>query len=211
MLITRAPIRDQVYRHILEQVDRGDLPAGSRVRDTALAVVLGVSRTPVREALLRLAGDGVLDAEAGRGFRVRRLDRAEIGEVGAMLGALEPLALELSSEILPERLARLEAVAERLERTRGDALRCIDLDDEWHRILLEGCPNQRLLRLIATLRQIPRRYLHAYLREAGRVSLSTIHHSRVLQALRRGERATAAELLRRRWQRGVKEMESWIP
>ncbi len=210
-MITRGPIRDQVYRHILEQVDRGDRPAGSRVRDTALAATLGVSRTPVREALLRLAGDGVLDAEAGRGFRVRRLDRAEIGEVGAVLGLLEPLALELSSEIPPERLARLEAVAERLERTRGDALRCIDLDDEWHRILLEGCPNQRLLRLIATLRQIPRRYLHAYLREAGRVSLSTIHHTGVLQALRRGERAAAAELLRRRWQRGVQEMESWIP
>ncbi|HUF36423.1 MAG TPA: FCD domain-containing protein, partial [Gemmatimonadales bacterium] len=149
-------------------------------------------------------------ADAGRGFRVRRLDRDELRDVGAILAELEPLALRLSPEPSPERLDRLAEMAGRLERTRGDVGRAVELDESFHQALLDGCPNRRLLELIATLRQVPRRYLHAYLREAGRLSLSTLHHTRLLAALRAGDREAAAGLLARRWRRGVEEMETWI-
>jgi DNA-binding GntR family transcriptional regulator len=191
-------------------VQRGDLAPGSRVRDAALAGRLGVSRTPVREAMLRLAREGVLDADTGRGFRVRRLDRAELRDVGAILAELEPLALRLAGDFPPERLERLAEIARQLEQTRGDIGRAVELDETWHQLLLEGCPNRRLLELIATLRQVPRRYVHAYLREAGRVSLSTLHHTRLLAALGGGDREAAAKLLERRWRRGIEEMETWI-
>jgi len=210
MTITRAPLRDQVYAEILQRVHGGDLKPGVRVRDTAIASLLGVSRTPVREALIRLARDGVLDADTGRGFRVRPLDRGELREVGAILAELEPLAFRLSGELPPERLERLAEAAKQLEQTRGDIGRAVELDESFHQILLEGCPNRRLLELIATLRQVPRRYLHAYLREAGRLSLSTLHHTRLLAALGAGDRAAAAGLLERRWRRGIEEMEAWI-
>jgi DNA-binding GntR family transcriptional regulator len=101
-------------------------------------------------------------------------------------------------------------MARELEQLRGDIPRIVELDDVWHRRLLEDCPNRLLLDLIATLRQVPRRYLHAYLREAGRLSLSSLHHDRVLEALRRGDRGAAAGLLERRWRRGIDEMEAWI-
>src|SRR4029450_574097 len=73
MAITRVPLRDQIYHEVLARIHRGDLSPGSRVRDTTLAQQLGVSRTPVREALLRLSREGVLDIETGRGFRLRPL------------------------------------------------------------------------------------------------------------------------------------------
>jgi DNA-binding GntR family transcriptional regulator len=206
-VLTRAPLRDQVYLELLQRIHRGDLPAGSRVRDARIAADLGVSRTPVREALLRLARDGVLEALAGRGFRVRPLDPEELLEVGTILGVLEPLALELTHDFPPQRLDRLVELVRQLERIRGDISRCIELDDEWHRTLLEGCANQRLLQLIVTLRQIPRRYLHAYLQGAGRVSLSTVYHARIMDSLRQGDRATAAQLLQRQWKRGVEELQ----
>ena len=95
-MISRAPLRDEVCRQILDRIHRGDLPPGSRVRDGDLASQLGVSRTPIREALLHLAQEGVLDAAMGRGFRVRRLDAVELREVGDILGSLESLALRLS-------------------------------------------------------------------------------------------------------------------
>jgi DNA-binding GntR family transcriptional regulator len=209
-MISRAPLRDEVCRQILDRIHRGDLAPGSRVRDSDLASHLGVSRTPIREALLQLARDGVLDSAMGRGFRVRPIDGTELREVGDMLGALESLALRLSSPASPDRLDRLRQVDRRLEQTRGDVSRCLDLEDEWHRILLEACPNRRLLDLIASLRQVPRRYLAAYMRDAGRLSLSTLPHQKILQALEKQGGDSAAAVFEQQWRRGVAELEAWV-
>jgi DNA-binding GntR family transcriptional regulator len=209
-MITRVPLRDEVYRQLLERISRGDLPPGGRVKDTVMAGLLGVSRTPVREALLRLTREGVLDADMGRGFSVRQLDEAEMRETGAILSNLEGLALEIAGEVPPERLARLGAIDRELAAVRGDPDRCIDLDEQWHRTLLEGCPNGRLLSLISSLWQVPRRYMRAYLRDAGRLSLSTQHHARIIEALRRNDRETAAQRFRHHWQRGIEELSAWI-
>lgn len=209
-MISRKPLRDQVYREILQQINQGQLPPGIRVRDTTLAGQLGVSRTPVREALLRLAREGVLDADMGRGFSVCRLDPQEMQETGAILSALECLALQSCGEIPPDRLVRLSEIDRELAQTRGDVDRCIALDEDWHRTLLEGCPNQRLRDIISTLWQVPRRYMRAYLLDAGRVSLSTQHHARIIEALRRNDRETAGERFRYHWQRGIEELGAWI-
>ena len=208
-MISRIPLRDEVCRQLLDRIHRGDIPPGTRLRDTELAAQLGVSRTPVREALLRLSRDGVLESTMGRGFRVRVFDAAEIREVGAMLGALEALALRLSADPAPVQLDRLAEVDRRIEQTRGDIPAALDLEDEWHRVLLEGCPNARLLELIASLRQVPRRYLAAYMRDAGRLTLSTLPHTRILQALRDGKRDGVATVLEHQWRRAVAELEAW--
>jgi DNA-binding GntR family transcriptional regulator len=207
-MLPRAPLRDLVYLDLLQRVQRGALPPGARIRDADIARQLGVSRTPVREALIRLAREGTLQADVGRGFRVLPLATEELKEVGAILAALEPLALDLVPGFPPDRLERLAEVARRLEQTRGDIDACIELDDEWHRLLLADCPNRRLLGLIETLRQTPRRYLRHYLQQAGRLSLSTVHHTRIAAALARGDRAAARGMLERRWTRGLEEIVS---
>jgi DNA-binding GntR family transcriptional regulator len=209
-MIHRVPLRDEVYRRLLEQISRGNLAAGTRVKDSAMATQLGVSRTPVREALLRLAREGVVEVDMGRGFRVPRLDPAEMRETGAILASLEGLALTMSGEIPAEGLAELSRIDLDLAATRGNPDRCIDLDEQWHGTLLRGCPNRRLLSMIATLWQVPRRYMRAYLRDAGRVSLSTQHHARIIEALRRNDRETAARRFSHHWQRGIEELEAWI-
>jgi DNA-binding GntR family transcriptional regulator len=146
----------------------------------------------------------------GRGFSVRPLDATEMRETGAMLSALEGLALQLSPDLSAERLARLGEIDRELAAVRGDVDRCIDLDEEWHRTLLAGCPNVRLRAMISSLWQVPRRYMRAFLGEAGRVSLSTQHHSRIVEALRRNDRATAMERFSHHWQRGIEELGAWI-
>jgi DNA-binding GntR family transcriptional regulator len=205
--ILRSPLGDQVYRQLLQRIDRNELPAGSKLRDSSIAAELGVSRTPVREALVRLAREGVLSAEVGRGFRLNPLDPSELREIGSILATLEPLALDQSAEPTPDQLARLGEVVARLEQTRGDIAACVELDDQFHRVLLEGCSNRRLLRLLETLRRGVRRYLHHYLQRGGRVSLSTLQHTRIAEALRRGDRAGARQLLERKWCRGMDEIE----
>lgn len=209
-MISRNPLSHDVHRQVLQWIQQGDIGAGARIRDANLATQLGVSRTPVREALARLAREGVLESTMGRGFRVRPLDARELREVGDILGALESLALRLAPEPSPDLLTRLREVDTRLERTRSDASQCLDLEDEWHRLLLEHCPNRRLLELIASLRLVVRRYLAAYMRDAGRLTLSTLPHVRILQALGDGGRDSAATAFEQQWRRGVAELEAWV-
>ena len=208
--ITRSPLRDEIYRQVLDRISTGTLAPGTRVKDTHLAGELGVSRTPVREALLQLAREGVLAADMGRGFRVQPLDRVEMEETGAILAALEGLALTLSGDISREQLAQLSELDRELSAIRGDPNRCIELDQQWHRTLIQGCPNTRLLSMISSLWQVPRRYMRAFLRDAGRVSLSTQHHSRIIEALRRNDREAALQRFSHHWQRGIEELSAWI-
>jgi DNA-binding GntR family transcriptional regulator len=207
-LIARSPLGEQVYLQILQRIQRGSVPAGSKLRDAAIAAELGVSRTPVREALLRLSREGLLSADVGRGFRLAPLDRAELREIGSILATLEPLALDDSEGPDAGRIERLADIVRRLEQTRGDIAACVDLDDEFHRVLLQDCPNRRLLGLVETLRRGLRRYLHHYLEQGGRVSLSSFQHSRIADALRKGDRPAARQLLERKWRRGIEEIES---
>jgi DNA-binding GntR family transcriptional regulator len=209
-VIGRKPLRDQAYQEILDRVHRGDLAPGSRVRDTSLAGQLGISRTPIREALLRLSREGILAAHIGRGFSVCRLDSTEMRESGAILSALEVLALQTSADLPPERLGRLSAIDGELAAVRSDVDRTVGLEEEWHQTLLLGCPNRRLRDMIDNLWQVPRRYIRVYLREAGRVSLSTQHHARIIEALRRKDRLAAAERLAHHWERGIEELGSWL-
>ena len=209
-IITRTPLRDEVHRQILERLASGSISPGTRIKDSALAAELGVSRTPVREALLRLVREGVLAADMGRGFSVRPLDAVEMQQTGVILANLEGLALALSTDIPSERLAELSEIDRQLAGVRGNPDRCIDLDEQWHRILLQGCANERLLSMIRSLWQVPRRYMRAYLRHEGHLSLSTQHHARIIEALRRNDRETAAARFTHHWQRGIEELSAWI-
>lgn len=209
-MIVRSPLGDQVYLQILQRIERGDLPTGSKLRDAAIAAELGVSRTPVREALVRLAREGVLSAEPGRGFRLTPMAPTELRDIGSILAALEPLALDQSPEPATDQLSRLAEIVRRLEQTRGDIPACVELDEQFHRVLLEGCSNRRLVVLLETLRRGLRRYLYHYLQRGGRVSLSTLQHTRIAEALRNGDRATARQLLERKWRRGMEEIEGTL-
>jgi DNA-binding GntR family transcriptional regulator len=135
------------------------------------------------------------------------MSSAEVREIGSILAVLEPLALEQSAEPTSEQLTRLADAVRRLEQTRGDIAACVELDDRFHRVLLEGCPNRRLLRLVETLRGGLRRYVRHYLQRGGRVSLSTLQHTKIADALRKGDRAGARQLLERKWRRGMEEIE----
>ena len=208
--VVRHPLGDQVYLQLLQRIERGDLATGSRLRDATIAAELGVSRTPVREALTRLAREGVVSAEPGRGFRLTPMSPGELRDIASILAVLESLALDQSPEPSNDQLGRLGEVVRRLEQTRGDVPACVELDDQFHRVLLEGCANRRLLGLLEALRRSLRRYLHHYLQRGGRVSLSTLQHTRIAEALRKGDRAAARQLLERKWRRGMDEIEGTL-
>jgi DNA-binding GntR family transcriptional regulator len=159
MAIKRHTLRAQIREELLARMRNGEVQPGEGINEVKLAAELGVSRTPLREALIILEGEGQVESEAGLGFRFLPLSRDELVELAPILAALEGLALDLSP------VDELAAIGLELARLAGeftaDVARhslVISKDDEWHGLMLGACPNRRLLGLIAGSRQAFHRY-----------------------------------------------------
>jgi DNA-binding GntR family transcriptional regulator len=210
MTITRVPLREQVHHAIIGRILREELAPGSRISDSAMAGELGVSRTPVREALLRLEREGFLEVDVGRGFFVKPLSAAEVREAYPILWTLEVLALRTSPPLSRARLAELARINAELADTAGDPERRIDLDVEWHRTLLGECGNARLLEMLNEINAVIRRYRYAYMQNAGNIPVSTSTHERIARAVEAGDVEAAVPLLESNWRWAMERIMGWI-
>ena len=208
--IARFPLRQGVRRIVLEEILDGTLAPGADVNEASLAASLGVSRTPLREALLALEQEGFLSSEAGRGFRVVPLTERDVEEIYPMLWTLEGLAVRNSAELTPGRKRRLAAINRELEAAAADPEAAMSLDREWHDALLEGSENGRLREVISGLKDLARRYELAYMRHSGKVILSTRQHRGILAALDAGNTDRALALLEENWRVSQAFLIPWI-
>jgi DNA-binding GntR family transcriptional regulator len=206
---SRAPLRERVHRTLVERMLREELKPGSRISDTALSRELGVSRTPIREALLRLEREGFLASDLGRGFSVKPLCLTEVEESYPILWTLEVLALRTAGAPDRARLRALRATNARLEAEPRPERR-IDLDTAWHRLLVEGCGNGALLAMIDDLKRVIRRYEYAYMQNAGHAPLSTLTHARILERLEEGDVEGALPLLVGNWEATRDSLSAWL-
>lgn len=207
--IAARPLRDAVYDRILDEILEGRQPAGARLKDTELAQSLGVSRTPVREALLRLAEEGFLRTDHQRGFRVTSLDPEEVRETYPIIIALETAGMRLAGAPDPAAMDRLRATNHRLE-TAAHARRRMAIDQEWHRALIAPARNRRLFHALANYKKVVRRYENRYMTDVERVLASAEEHERILSALQGGDMELACRLLATHWREGMEKVLEWI-
>lgn len=191
----RRPLQDDIYESVVDYVTNGALKAGTRVRDTDVATELGVSRTPVREALYRLQRDGLIDHPVGRGFRVRPLSMTEAEATYPILWTLEGLALRLSDPLAaaPGKKRELDRLAGAIEAA-PTAVRRVALDNDWHTLLLAQCRNPRLLQLIGDLKTVVRRYEVRYMSDPHLVHHSLADHLAISHAALRDTNAAATRV-----------------
>ncbi|WP_157251254.1 GntR family transcriptional regulator [Nonomuraea typhae] len=212
MPIERRPLREQIRDELLRRLDRGDFSAGTDINEATLAGELGVSRTPLREALITLAGEGVLESSQGRGFRFAPVSRKEFRELCEIVAALESLALETSD---PAYLRKIGPELLRLARDFPDPVaeqQVIERhDDEWHDLLLSGCANERLLDLITSVKAGMRRYAHLMAGDDAPLEREAAEHTQVAEHLIAGELGRATQALRDNWVNGMERMMSRIP
>lgn len=154
-MIVRKPLRADVQKEILARLADQRLAPGSRVNECHLSAELGVSRTPLREAMLALEAAGFLGSDMGRGFRVPPLVAGPFREAQQVLSRLAPLALSQTTPA-PARLMDLQNLVGRARLRLGaaPAERAADLaplSQRWSQYLLEACPNRTLLNDIARL------------------------------------------------------------
>jgi DNA-binding GntR family transcriptional regulator len=209
LLAERPNLSDNVAAALREMIVDGRLPAGERLNEVRLAAGLGVSRTPLREALGRLASEGAITSSPRIGFFVRPLTAEEFRQIYPIRAILDPEALKLAGIPSRRRIAELETVNRALGGA-SDAESVISRDDAWHLELLAGCPNRVLIDLIEQFMLRTRRYEIAYMRERRHVSAATDEHRRVLAALRARDLPRACEALRRNMQSGVAPVLRWL-
>jgi DNA-binding GntR family transcriptional regulator len=207
--LARDNISDSVAAEVRRRIVDGRLPAGERINEVHLSQELGVSRTPLREALGRLAAEGALTNVPRFGYFVRALTLEELEQIYDIRPLLDPEALRLAGVPTPKRMERLEKLNRRLAAARSPEA-AIELDDAWHRELLAECPNRVLVELIENIILRTRRYELALMRETSNVLRATEDHSRILAALRAGNIGGACAALRHNMQSGRAPIVSWL-
>jgi DNA-binding GntR family transcriptional regulator len=197
--IARVTLRDEASRRLRSDISAGLLQPATLYPIAEVAARLGVSITPVREALLELARDGLIEVVRNRGFRVREItdrDLAEIVEVRLLLEV--PAVRKLAGAIGPDDLARLRATAKATvdAARRGDLSAYMQGDKEFHLDLLGLTGNARLVAVVSRLRDETR--LYGLGRLAGSKALvdTTREHLQLLDALENGDADGAEQVLR---------------
>lgn len=163
-----SSLKDNVYAYIAGRIDSGELSAGDRVSEQAICDAMGVSRTPVREALIQLASDGYLDNLPRRGFRVRGFDRENALEVFEIMGPLDGQAAYLACPGLDDdTIAQLRFLVGSMDLAIESRLmlKYDDLQREFHYTYYHLCGNQRLIEL---LRQLERCFIKRDYSTVGR-------------------------------------------
>jgi DNA-binding GntR family transcriptional regulator len=208
--IARRALRHDVRREILAMILDGRLPVGERINERDLGARLEVSRTPIREALLGLEGEGFVESRPARGFAPVPLSARDVNDVYPMVATLEILAVRSTPpERLRAHLPELERLADQMAAA-PDARRAQALDDRWHARLVKECGNERLLRTLASLKRVVRRYELAWMADNAHVETSTEQHHAIVEALGRDDVDRAAELLDLNWRYTMAEMLAWL-
>ncbi len=193
---TASPQGEAAYRALLDDVRRGLLLPGARLRESEIAARLGISRTPVREAIHRLEADGLVVHQPRLGATVRRLDHGEVMELYEMRTVLEGTAARLAARAASEvELADLRAIHEDLAVTAEPAL-ASRLNRHFHATLLNAAKNRFLVSAVATLERTLSILGRSTLVEPGRADAAVREHAAIMAALEARDGAAAEAAMR---------------
>ncbi|ACM28693.1 GntR family transcriptional regulator [Agrobacterium sp. SHOUNA12C] len=188
-----ASLSERAYDELSRLILTRKLPGGSLVVEGRLAQQLDVSRTPMREAILRLAAEGLLIKQGSRSYAVRRVQPVEFFQALKVRELLEGEAVELAiGRIKPETIEALRSDILRLGALEAQAAEHWDTDDRLHMLFPEALGNGVLVRMIQQLRVITR--LFELTSPSGRVAADAAEHVAILDAFAKGDgrRARAA-------------------
>lgn len=190
----RRGLADEVADRIRDAIFDGAYPPGSALREVELASALGVSRGPVREALLKLEREGLVRGEWHRGTTVTELSDVDVAELDSLRAALEQLAVALVIERAPD-LAEIDAVVGRMERA-ADEHEMVRCDLDFHDAVYAAAGHRRLREAWAAIRSQVHLFLLTRIGVESEGYLAGIpaEHRQLADALRARDREAALEL-----------------
>lgn len=194
-LNTYKPLRELVFEAIREAIIDGTLAPGERLMEAQLAEDLGVSRTPVREAIRQLELAGFVVMIPRRGAYVADISLKDVAEVFEIRGALEALAASLAAErASDEEIEQLERLLAEIAKAveEKDAARLVELDTRFHDLLYKASRNERLGQILSSLREQIQRFRTQTLSNPARMRVALEEHRSLVEALAARDAEAAA-------------------
>lgn len=199
---SRKSLGGQVYEALRESIVSLQLEPGGMIYENELAESLGVSRTPVREAIRLLVNEELLDVQPQRGTRVALISVQKVTEARFIREQLETGAFcEVAKQWGPESHRPVRQAldglleAQRDAAERGDNARFLQLDEQFHRVILEQTGNRTLLHIVAMMRGHLNRIRYLALRQYHHMKPLVVEHEELLQAVEAGDEARITGLL----------------
>lgn len=193
-------LRTRAWTAIRASIITGELQAGEIYPVAYFASRLGVSATPVREALLDLAGEGLMQVMPNRGFRILELSEHDLDEIFQLRLLLEvPSVGQVSGRLTAVQVQHCKTLARQIEEcaASGDLPEFLKLDRAFHCALIEPLGNERLLTMINRLRDQARLLALPALARSEQLVASSGEHSEMLDAVARGDGEAARTLIKR--------------
>lgn len=193
------PLRDVVFQTLREAILRGELKPGERLMELQLAAQLGVSRTPIREAIRMLEQEGLAVTMPRKGAEVAKMTLKGMEDVLEIREALDILACQLACDrITDELLVTLEQKKKAFEASleTKDVKVIADADISFHDVIYEATGNPKLIALLSNLREQIYRYRVEYLKAVESYPILIQEHDNIYQSLVKHNRQEATEAIR---------------
>lgn len=197
----RRLLRDSVFFRIRDAIIDGTLEPGERLLDAELSSWLGVSRTPIREALARLEAAGLVETKPGRYTIVSPIDPRSVADAQAVTAAMHELAVrEAVPQLTAADLATMRQANETFDGalTAGDVSAAIAADDAFHRVPVDRAGNEAIRAVLDQYTPVLRRVERIrFASLVGRESVA--QHARIVELAEAGDAEAAALEARRNW------------
>ena len=180
------PLRDVVFNTLREAILKGELKPGERLMELQLAAKLGVSRTPIREAIRMLEQEGLAVTIPRKGAEVAKMTEKDMEDVLQIREALDELAASIACEqISQEQLADLTNTMHEFEATiqTGNLKRIAEVDVKFHDIIYQSTGNPKLVNMLNNLREQMYRYRVEYLKDAANYPTLLKEHKEIVEGL----------------------------
>lgn len=189
------PLREIVFNTLRQAILKGQIKPGERLMEVHLANQLGVSRTPVREAIRMLELEGLVIMEPRKGARVAEIERQDLNDVLELRRGLEELAIQKACErITQDELGRLERAADEFsalvyteDGEQPNLTALAEADVCFHDVIYEATHNRRLVQLLNNLREQMYRYRMEYMKDTASRKLLDQEHKQICAAIRSGD------------------------
>ena len=194
------PLRDVVFNTLREAILRGDLVPGERLMELQLAAKLGVSRTPIREAIRMLEQEGLAITIPRKGAIVAGMTEKDMQDVLEIREALEELSVQVACDkITEEEVARLRENMENFEDSlkSGDLKRMAEADVEFHDVIYQATDNLKLINMLNNLREQMYRYRVEYLKNPSNHEQLLREHEAIYRGIMEKDKDAVTEMIRK--------------